>query len=400
MGVARQGPRGSVAIAFDIRTALLLGALTTLLLGLLLAAVGRDFAPFLRPAWRLWLRGNLLQPAGFVLFALRGRIDEVWSVLLANVLIVVAMSDYARALHLLMGRPDPRRAAFAGILAVSLTVFVFTFVVDRIAVRIVVASLAMAGYCVLAARAVVDRRWPRLAAANRVTAGVFAFAALVLLARVAHTLAFPGEVHDGLHSSSMQALVFGAGALLPLLCSYGFLLLCNARMQQELARSAALDYLTGALNRGAIEDLGGRALTRARRRGTPCAAIVIDVDHFKRINDAHGHAAGDAALREIVQRLREAVRLEDALGRLGGEEFLVLLDDTDAERARLAAERLRQAIGGLPLALEAGPHASTISLGVALLHEEDRSFSDLLRRADRALYAAKEAGRDRVVLAA
>ena len=386
-------------IVFDVRTALLLGALTTLLLGLLLAAVGRDFAPFLRPAWRLWLRGNLLQPAGFVLFALRGRIDDVLSIVLANVLIVIAMADYARALHLLMQRPDPRRLAAAGVLATVLTVGVFTFVVDAIAVRIVVASLVMAGFCLLAARAVAERHWTQLAAANRVTAGVFVFAAAVLVLRAVHTVLYPAGIGDGLHSSNLQTLVFGAGALLPLLCSYGFLLLCNARMQQELVRSAALDYLTGAMNRGAIEDLGGRALTRARRRGTPCAAIVIDVDHFKRINDAHGHAVGDGALREIVQRLRDVLRLEDGLGRLGGEEFLVLLDDTDVERAGGTAERLRQAIRATPLALESGPHACTISLGVALLHELDQSFSDLLRRADRALYAAKAGGRDRVELA-
>lgn len=270
-----------------------------------------------------------------MLFALRGRIDDVFSILLANVLIVIAMADYARALHLLMQRPDPRRAAAAGVLLTIVTVAIFTYGVDRIAVRIAVASL-----------------------------------------------------------------VFGAGALLPLLCSYGFLLLCNARMQQELARSAALDYLTGAMNRGAIEDQGGRALTRARRRGTPCAAIVIDVDHFKRINDAHGHAAGDGALREIVLRLRAVLRLEDGLGRLGGEEFLVLLDESDAECAAATAERLRQAIRTMPLMLESGPHPCTISLGVALLDDADGSFSDLLRRADRALYAAKAGGRDRVELAA
>ena len=89
-----------------------------------------------------------------------------------------------------------------------------------------------------------------------------------------------------------------------------------------------------------------------------------------------------------------------ALGRLGGEEFLVLLDDTDAERAQQTAERLRHAIRDTALALESGPHPSTISLGVAVLEPRDGSFSDLLRRADRALYAAKEAGRDRVEMAA
>jgi diguanylate cyclase (GGDEF)-like protein len=167
-------------------------------------------------------------------------------------------------------------------------------------------------------------------------------------------------------------------------------------MRQELERSAAVDFLTGALNRGAAEQEGARSLARAKRSGRPCAALVIDVDHFKRINDAYGHPAGDAALREIVQRLHDSIRSSDILGRLGGEEFLVLLEDSGREHALQTAERLRLTICQQPLVLEGKSHPTTISIGVALLGERDRSFSDLLRRADRALYAAKEAGRNRV----
>jgi diguanylate cyclase (GGDEF)-like protein len=379
---------------------LLLGALTTLLLGLLLAAVSRDFTPFLRPALRLWLRANLLQPIGFVLFALRGRIDDLLSVVLANVLIVMAFSDYARALHQLMQRPDPRRIALAATLGVSVTIAWFTLVQDTIAVRIVVASVVLAALCLLCARALRRRRGRRATGAQRAIAGVFVLGGIVLLIRAGHALLHPDAIADGLQSSAMQAVTFGTGAILPLLTSYGFLLLCNDRMREEIERSAAIDFLTGALNRGAIEHQGARSLARARRQATRCAAIVIDVDHFKRINDAYGHAAGDAALREIVQRLQDTIRIGDTLGRLGGEEFLVLLEDTDPERAQGMAQRLRHAIGDAPLTLDSCVHPATISLGVAVLEDTDANFSDLLRRADRALYRAKEAGRDRVLLAA
>lgn len=382
-----------------MRTALLLGALTTLALGLLLAAVSRDFAPFLRAPLRLWLRGNLLQPLGFVLFALRGRIDDVLSVVVANVLIVVAFSDYTRALHQLLDQLDPRRATFAAIAVVSVGIAWFTLVQDAIVVRIVVASVVLAALSLLSAWVLFRGRWRRLTLARRVTGAVFVLGGGVLLVRAGHALIHPDDVADGLQSTLMQAITFGTGAVLPLLTSYGFLLLCNDRMRQELERSAAIDFLTGALNRGAIEHQGLRSVALARRRGTRCAAIVIDVDHFKCINDAYGHASGDAALREIVRRLQDAVRVGDTLGRLGGEEFMVLVDDTDAERATATAERLRHAIGDAPLAIEPQPHPTTISLGVAVLGEADRSFSDLLRRADRALYAAKAAGRDRVELA-
>jgi diguanylate cyclase (GGDEF)-like protein len=386
-------------IVFDVRTALLLGALTTLMLGLLLAAVSREFPPLLRPALRLWLRGNLLQPLGFVLFALRGRIDDWLSVIVANLLIVIAFSDYARALHVLMQRPEPRRAVAAAIAVVAASIGFFTLVVDAIAVRIVIASSVLALLSLLCSRVLLRGPWAGLPIAQRVTACLFALAAAVLLLRAGYTLVYPDAVQDGLQSGPVQALTFGTGALIPLLCSYGFLLLCTERMRQELERTAAIDFLTGALNRGAIEDQGARLFARAQRHARACSAIVIDVDHFKAINDAHGHAAGDQALREVAHRLREVVRLEDALGRLGGEEFLVVLDETDVEGAMHAAERLRLAIHATPLVLENGAHACTISLGVAVLGASDLRFSDLVRRADRALYRAKEGGRNRVVLA-
>lgn len=392
-------PPGGWVIAFDVRTALLLGALTTLALGLLLAAVSRDFAPFLRPPLRLWLRGNLLQPLGFMLFALRDRTDELLSVVLANVLIVVAFGDYMRALNQLFERPDPRRTSLVAIVAVSAGIAWFTYVHDAIVVRIVLASAVLAALAWLSAAVLLRGRWRALTLARLVTGTVFALGGGVLLARAVHALLHPDAVVDGLQTTLMQAVTFGTGAVLPLLTSYGFLLLCNDRMRQELERSAAIDFLTGALNRGAIEHQGLRSVALARRRATRCAAIVIDVDHFKCINDAYGHAAGDAALREIVRRLQDAVRIGDTIGRLGGEEFMVLVDDTDLERAAATAERLRCAIGDTPLAIEPQPHAATISLGVAVLGDVDRSFSDLLRRADRALYAAKHAGRNRVVVA-
>jgi diguanylate cyclase (GGDEF)-like protein len=363
---------------------------------LLLAAVRRDIAIFLRPALRLWLRGNLLQPLGFVLFALRGQIEEWLSVVVANALIAIAFSDYCRGLHRLMQRPEPIALTRAAIVVMVLAIAFFTLVLDRIAVRIVIASLILALLCWSSARVLLQGRWNQLPTAQRVTGGVFVVGMLILLVRAGHPALFPDAVLDGLQSTMVQAVTFATGALLPLVASYGFLLLCNDRMRIELERSAAIDFLTGALNRGATEDQGARTVNRAQRRNTPCAAIVIDVDHFKQINDRFGHAVGDAALREIVGRLRETLRVEDTLGRLGGEEFLVLIDDTSRDGAMHTAERLRAALADRPLQLESGAHPTTISLGVALLCVDDRNFSDLLRRADRALYAAKSAGRNQV----
>jgi diguanylate cyclase (GGDEF)-like protein len=165
----------------------------------------------------------------------------------------------------------------------------------------------------------------------------------------------------------------------------------------RLRELAAHDPLTGALNRRAFGDALGAAVARAARGEGGCAVAVIDIDHFKAINDEHGHAAGDAALCRLTALLTERARATDAVGRLGGEEFAVLLDGTDGDGAAAFADDLRRA-------LAAGGHgpAMTVSVGVAALGdaEGEDAGQAMLIAADRALYAAKAAGRDRIVQAA
>jgi len=177
----------------------------------------------------------------------------------------------------------------------------------------------------------------------------------------------------------------------------GFLLMCTERSQVELERVARLDYLTGICNRRAIEDLGQRAIAASRRHGTTLAMMIIDIDHFKRINDDHGHSCGDQALVEAVGRIRAGLRADDLVGRLGGEEFVAVMPNTDAASALAAAERVRTAFNDRGMAIDRQRLQVTVSVGVALLMPEDGRFSHLLRRADRAMYAAKAAGRNRVM---
>lgn len=173
----------------------------------------------------------------------------------------------------------------------------------------------------------------------------------------------------------------------------------RAQASAQLHRMATVDILTGLANRQHFFSLAQRELARCQRSGRPLAAFMIDVDHFKRINDDYGHAAGDAALRALSDRFVEEVRSMDVCGRLGGEEFAVLLPDTDERRARQVAERLRQVVAGKPFDLGDGLLlAVTVSIGVALYQERD-GLDQLLARTDRALYQAKHGGRNQVRLA-
>ncbi|WP_157118971.1 diguanylate cyclase [Azohydromonas lata] len=167
----------------------------------------------------------------------------------------------------------------------------------------------------------------------------------------------------------------------------------------ELRRLATTDALTGVLNRRAFLEALEEELVRYQRHRRVGAVLMLDLDHFKLINDRHGHAAGDVVLAQVCAVARERLRRTDRMGRLGGEEFAVLLPDTTREGAAVLAETLRHAVAGQDVSTAAGPLNVTVSIGVAAFGPTERETTPLLGRADRALYQAKDEGRNRVVVA-
>jgi len=175
--------------------------------------------------------------------------------------------------------------------------------------------------------------------------------------------------------------------------------LISAREAQRV--QATHDPLTGLWNHGAILDILRREAERTERQETSLGVVMADLDHFKQINDAHGHPAGDTVLREVAQRMRCAVRPYDSIGRYGGEEFLIVVPGCDRGGALRQAERLRESISGESIELSEGSISVTLSLGVAASSDSKICDADLLlRAADGALYQAKGKGRNRVEAAA
>jgi diguanylate cyclase (GGDEF)-like protein len=166
------------------------------------------------------------------------------------------------------------------------------------------------------------------------------------------------------------------------------------QLEAELRRLATTDALTGCLNRAQLLTLGQRELDRVRRLDQELAVLMLDIDHFKVINDRRGHAAGDTALRYLVDRLRSGVRQIDLVGRLGGEEFAIILPAIQPQAALLMAERIRGMIAGAPACHEGTDIPLTVSVGVAMAQPTDRSLDQVLARADAALYSAKGGGRN------
>ncbi len=181
------------------------------------------------------------------------------------------------------------------------------------------------------------------------------------------------------------------------------ILLQRSLMHQQLAAAARTDPKTGLLNATAWQREADAEVTRALRSGAPLSLLFVDVDHFKQVNDSHGHLVGDDVLRALATELRQQVRELDVVGRFGGEEFTVLLPRTDGDGACRIAERLRSSAGLLSVAADPKTDASitvTVSIGVAVLGQHGSDLFELLAAADLALYRAKDAGRNQVRLCA
>ena len=165
---------------------------------------------------------------------------------------------------------------------------------------------------------------------------------------------------------------------------------------EEIYRLVTTDGLTNLPNRRAFEDAMQREFSRSTRYTRPLSLLVIDIDHFKKINDVHGHLAGDAALRQFATLLKANLRRDDVAGRMGGEEFAVLLPEIDDVGAKLTAEKLRQLTSRHRFEFEEAVMPLTVSIGVATRTPSDQEPMEIYRRGDELLFTAKRAGRNRV----
>jgi diguanylate cyclase (GGDEF)-like protein/PAS domain S-box-containing protein len=172
-------------------------------------------------------------------------------------------------------------------------------------------------------------------------------------------------------------------------------------LEQKLRELSRTDPLTGLLNRRAFDEVLENEFSRFRRNGVACSLMILDVDHFKSINDSHGHPVGDGVLQMLARTCQQHRRSYDTVARFGGEEFCVLLPGTALADASHAAEDLRRRISALAMRTPSGATlAVSVSIGVAGVRASDETFSELVERADRALYRAKHSGRNRVCPAA
>ncbi len=349
-------------------------------------------ADSLRWAALLGIAGNLLYAFGRIL-------PPLLAYEAANAVYAAATAVLVAGYRQLYKQPAHGRLLSASVLVLAVLVALFHYVSDSFFGRSVVVSLyqviAMGaiGYTLLGAR----RQWHKPHYVKLFILAVCALTAVGHLARIGWQFFAPGPINPTSLLQPAPSSIFFLSAScvsLPAL-AFGGLLLVHRRIVAMVEEAANRDFLTGALSRRAFYKLGEREVIVAGRARRPLALLLIDFDNFKPINDRLGHDAGDKALIAFVRRAESVLRTSDFLGRVGGDEFAVLMPEADLAAAANAAERLKKRVesdkGGDPL------DGVTLSIGAALWQEGD-SLKDLIKRADTALYRAKEQGRNRVVV--
>ncbi|MFO1336944.1 MAG: GGDEF domain-containing protein [Burkholderiaceae bacterium] len=351
------------------------------------------------PELRLWNLGGWALLGGFVGLAARVAVPEWISVLLGNGLIQVGIAIYARAIHRFVGHCEPPAWiwAWTGLALLALVAMLGWPLHQRTALL----SLLFAVPLLPCVRMIARHGWH---AERSLRSVVFTFSLCIvaLAVRAVHAWARPQDYTDLMQASFGQGATFLMAFIALLGAGWGFVLAGYERTASQLEVLATHDGLTGCVNRRTADTLLSHALARGQREGSPVALVLIDLDHFKQINDHHGHHTGDEALRLFADTVRGRLRVSDVFGRWGGEEFGLILPATDGPGALRLAEAVRAAVEALDLRSTDGqPVPLRISAGVAVAASNSAlSSARLYALADRALYEAKAAGRNRVVQAA
>jgi diguanylate cyclase (GGDEF)-like protein len=362
----------------------------------LLVAVHGQAGNEKRDGMEKWAAALFLDALVWIMGSSHGIFPDVVTVVLAHGFKAASHAMILAAIYEFQLRRGPSWQYFAPVAATLVMAFML---VDDVRGRFIWGGLIFIFQLLLIARALLSDHDARAGRAWRLLFGGVVVILLVLGLRALVALTGRGEfaqVTNGVAPQPVQILAFIAIMAASLLGSIGFVLMVKERSDREIMLLAMTDSLTQVPNRRALMERAEQAL--ARRSGSPLALLMIDVDHFKLINDNHGHPAGDEVLREVASRLSERLRGYDLLGRYGGEEFCVVAPDTDAEGSLVLAESLRKTIASAPFVTENEKISVSISIGISNCPVNvTRELKAVLAEADAALYTAKQTGRNKAV---
>lgn len=342
-----------------------------------------------------WTLALLLHGLTFILYSLRDIVSDYLSILLANLLLISVFSLFSEAMLQFQRQRMHRLWLWWPVLALTL---LFLWFFHSETARIVIVAV-LSSYQAALLLFILYRRRRRIAGRGQYFVMVGALLGLLVMScRAIGTALGVGQMLQMTSSTFLQMVTFLVSCIVMILTSMGLVLMTKERADARNRRLALHDELTGLPNRRYSMEVLTRALAGVARGKQPLSLMMLDIDHFKRINDTQGHLAGDHALQQLAGILRARLRTQDHIGRLGGEEFLVILPNTGVEGARELAEVLRRSVEQMPYPSGAisAPNM-TISLGICALAAGSQLIpEEAIGRTDTALYQAKQNGRNRV----
>jgi diguanylate cyclase (GGDEF)-like protein len=379
----------------DVNTLFMVTIYVEAILGLLLLFAWAQNTQIHAVAW--WGFAHLIRAGSVGLFGMYGNAPDLITIDLANALLFTAFAVTWTGARIFDGRPAEPVYLVTGAV-IWLLVCRLPVLNEAVDTRSLIASGIITAYTWLTAYEFWHGRNENLVSRWPAIFMLFAHGALFLL-RTPMIKMLPWSPNNSVYGSvwltvlSFEALLFTI--------SIAFILLAMAKERTELRhRTAAMvDPLTGIANRRAFLQDAGILAKRHKRNPRPVAVLLIDLDHFKSINDRFGHALGDRVLEIFSDAARQSVRSSDLIGRLGGEEFAAVLYDTSRDKAVAVAERMRETFAQLAQEVDGRPVCATVSIGIVHCQEVAIDVPELLAQADQALYFAKERGRNRVEVA-
>ena len=349
----------------------------------------------LRDGMAYWAAGLACNAAGYVLFALRGQVSDLLSIVLANVFFASVFALFTEGVFQFQNRRPRRWLVW---LPVVVTALLFGALIPWQAARVVAGTIIFSAQSAAIMVSLLQRRKTTVGVGQYFMVAGFLMMIIAFAFQGVGTLLRKDEVTSIMTPHFVQTVIFLVATISVVVVSLGLVVMIKDRAD-ELNRNLAMrDELTGLINRRSLLESLAQHLSAAKRHGQPLSLLMVDIDFFKRVNDTYGHLSGDKVLKTMASSIAQRTRAQDVPGRLGGEEFLVILPNSTEQGAWQLAENLRQGVEATAFQAVSGePIAITVSIGLCALSQlPDPQCDDLIAASDQALYRAKAAGRNRV----
>lgn len=382
----------------DIRTMIVMTSVLTLLLSVFLALASLH-AEGVRGI-HTWALASLSIGLGLGIAFMDVQPGQLWAITLGAAMIGLGMGLQLMGVRAFVGQHRRRRSLWLYMLVLVLVLgnLWFTQISPDATSRAVFNSCLFSLVNLASARALLVRVGPEIRTAYWFTGSVFGLLGALFLIRAVWVALLPPGSYGLYQQIPLNPVTFFLSSIALLAQTFGFMHMLHCRVTEDLHKLAARDSLTGAFNRRSLEEEFQRLRAMHLRAGEALSLVMIDIDHFKSVNDRYGHLAGDEVLRRLCDLVHHTIRGQDYFARYGGEEFCLLLPTKRASEAELLAERLRHLFEQTEIVFEDQVLRCTISLGVADSSVIGLDYQAMVGAGDQALYQAKQTGRNRVVV--